>query len=105
MLDAIADLLTFGALKRCPTCNGQFVFNKSNFICVGNISEWAKCENILKDPPRVPCRIPDDLQADHSFLRKKFKVQNRALKYIPPTASTLPVKKEESLELRVILCF
>lgn len=88
--------MTFGALKRCPSCDGQYVFNKSNYICNGNISEWAKCENIVKEPPRIPCRIPKDI--DHKFLKKKFQVKPRILKYTPPSGSKFGVKKEEDLE-------
>lgn len=99
ILDAMADLLTFGALEKCPTCKGQFVFNKSNYICNGNINEWVKCENMLKEPPRKPVRMPKDLDLDkYSFLNRNFKVKARALKYVPPTVSALAVKKEEQLE-------
>lgn len=99
VLDAVADLLTFGALERCPTCQGQFVFNKSNYICTGNVNEWVKCENMLKEPPRKPVRMPKDIDLkEHSFLDRNFKVKARALKYIPPTVSALGVKKEELLE-------
>lgn len=99
ILDALADLLTFGALQRCPACKGQFVFNKSNFICNGNVNEWVKCENMLKEPPRKPARIPKDIDLDKfPFLNRNFKVKPRALKYVPPSASSLGVKKEETLE-------
>lgn len=99
ILDAMADLLTFGALEKCPTCKGQFVFNKSNYICSGNITEWVKCENMLKEPPRKPVRMPKDIDlAKYSFLNRNFKVKARALKYVPPTVSAMGVKKEEQLE-------
>lgn len=54
ILKAVADVLTFGALKPCQLCKGQYVFRNSNYICNGNSSEWAKCENVLKEPPRDP---------------------------------------------------
>lgn len=99
ILDAMADLLTFGALERCPTCKGQFVFNKSNFICNGNVNEWVKCENMLKEPPRNQVRFPKEIDlTKNKFLDRNFKVKARALKYVPPTVSTLGVKKEEQLE-------
>ena len=83
-------MLTFGALRPCPLCKGQFVFQKSNYICNGNVDEWTKCENIIKEPPRVVCRIPSALSVEHSFLNKKFKVMPRALRFIAPA-----IKKEE----------
>lgn len=98
MLDATADLLTFGALQPCPNCKGQYIFNKSNYVCNGNLTEWVKCENILKEPPRVAARIPSSLADEYSFLNKSFKVKARALKYVPPTVSSNSVKKEETLE-------
>lgn len=98
ILDAIADLLTFGALIRCTTCNdGQFVFNKSGYICTGNISEWLKCESIVREPPRRAARVPQHLSKAHPFLAHPFKVQARAMRYVPPTVSSLAVKKEEAL--------
>lgn len=96
MLDATADLLTFGALQPCPKCGGQYIFNKSNYICSGNLTEWVKCEDINKEPPRVACRIPSALSTEHSFLSKSFKVKVRAVKYTPPTVSAF-VKKKRTL--------
>lgn len=67
-------------------------------MCTGNASAWSKCENILKEPPREPARVPSHLKTEYSFLNKKFSVKNRATKYVAPTVSNLSVKKEESLE-------
>lgn len=98
ILNAVADVLTFGALKPCQVCKGQYVFRNSNYICTGDASEWVKCENILKEPPRESARIPSHLKTEFSFLNKKFSVNHRATKYVPPTVSNLKVKKEEDLE-------
>lgn len=68
----------------------------SAYVCNGDISEWAKCDNHSKDPPRIAVEIPSSVKTDFSFLNKKFKVQTRALR---PSAHILPpgvaVKKEE----------
>lgn len=96
ILSAVADILTFGSLKPCQLCKGQYVFRKSNYICSGNVTEWVKCENILKEPPREPARIPSHLKTEYSFLNKKFSVKNRATKYVAPTVS-MKVKKEEEI--------
>lgn len=97
ILEAVADLLTFGALERCPTCKGQFVFNKSSYMCDGNLSEWVKCENIVREPPRQVCRIPKALLEKYKFLDRKYKVQTRAVRFVAPTAVFAAVKKEEDL--------
>lgn len=94
----MADILTFGALKPCQLCKGQYVFRHANYICTGDASEWVKCENIIKEPPREPARVPTHLKTEYSFLDKKYRVKNRATKYVAPTVSNLKVKKEENLE-------
>lgn len=102
LLNLVCDVLTFGALKRCKKCKtGQYVFNKSGYICTGDLSEWVKCANLEKDPPRKPCVISRELKEQYSFLKKyKGKVQTRAIKYVPPSApsSLEPIKKEEDLD-------
>lgn len=68
----------------------------SAYTCNGNLSEWAKCGNIVREPERKIAQIPSSLKAEHPFLSKSRKVQLRALR---PVALVLPtaaaVKKEE----------
>lgn len=102
ILDALADLLTFGALERCKECGGQLVFCKSNYVCTGDKSEWLKCANVVREPPRTVCRIPKHLAEAHKLLAGKLKVQVRAVRFvmptsIAPTSSSISVKKEEEL--------
>lgn len=100
ILDAIADLLTFGALERCTECpeGGQLVFNKSTYVCTGNVSEWVKCDNVVREPKRRVCRIPKHLSEAHKFLAGKLRVQARAVRFVPSTvAAAAAVKKEEGL--------
>lgn len=96
--DQCADIMTFGALKKCAKCQGQLVFNKSNYICTGNLSEWVKCETMTTEPERTVCKLPSDLVTAHPGLKASNKVQHRALRYVPPSVSALRVKKEENLE-------
>lgn len=101
ILDALADLLTFGALERCAECGGQLVFCKSNYVCTGDKSEWLKCANVVREPPRTVCRIPKHLAEAHKLLAGKLKVQARAVRYVMPTTiastSSMSVKKEDEL--------
>ncbi|KAL5288318.1 PARP1 family protein [Megaselia abdita] len=102
LLDQLADLLTFGALRRCEVCKeGQFLFNNSGYLCTGSISEWAKCANLVKEPPRKRCRISEAMQEEFSFLKKvKKSPENRYIRYLAPSTSTLQkrVKKEDELD-------
>lgn len=102
LLDQVADLLTFGALRRCEVCKeGQFLFNNSGFLCTGSISEWAKCANLIKEPPRKRCKISDSQKDEFSFLKRvKKSPENRFIRYTAPSTSTLKhrVKKEDELD-------
>lgn len=90
----MSDVIVFGALDPCEQCKkGKFVFGNSAYLCNGNLSEWAKCGHIQKEPKRRPVKIPSSVKKQHSFLNKKFKSQTRAVKYVAPIPLK-PVKKE-----------
>lgn len=96
-LDHVTDILYYGALKVCQICkNGTFIFNgNSAYLCTGQISEWAKCDNVVKEPSRQSVKVPKYIQEKYSFLSKKFKVKTRALKTVPSFAiPKAKVKKE-----------
>lgn len=80
ILDAVAEILTFGALKKCPACEGQLVFIKTGYICTGNASEWVKCVYFTKIPARMPSAIPPELT--NFFAGKKIGLQTRALRKV-----------------------
>lgn len=94
--DACADIMTFGALQRCKKCDGQFVFNKSNYICTGDLSEWVKCEITTTEPERRPCKMPSELVTTYPHLMGNYSVETRALRYVAPSTPIHKVKKEES---------
>ncbi|XP_055640621.1 poly [ADP-ribose] polymerase [Toxorhynchites rutilus septentrionalis] len=103
-LERVCDILTFGTLQPCPKCKGQYVLQKSAYMCEGNLTEWVKCLNSDKKPPRVPTKIPSDIKKAYSFLGKyKSVVSERVIKYVPPSLSTTmkKVKKEEQLEPKI----
>lgn len=95
-LDHVTDVIVFGALAPCEKCkNGNFVLGNSAYLCTGDLTEWAKCDNVAKEPKRVAVKIPKSIQKDYSFLNKKFKAQTRALKDIAPVlVNRTKVKKE-----------
>lgn len=65
-------------------------------MCTGDLSEWAKCDNLVKEPKRVAVKIPKSIQDEYSFLKKnKFKPQTRVVKSLPPVLlNKTRVKKE-----------
>lgn len=96
-MDRLSDVMTFGALEKCPKCkNGQYVFNKAGYICQGQLTEWTKCQDIVQEPKRKPFTVPKELQEEYSFLKKyKYVPRTRAIRFIP---SSVAVKKEEEEE-------
>ncbi|XP_058823403.1 poly [ADP-ribose] polymerase [Topomyia yanbarensis] len=103
-MERVCDILTFGALQPCPKCNGQYVLQKSAYTCEGNLTEWVKCLNTDKKPPRVATKVPSEIKKAFPFLEKyKSVVSDRVIKYVPPSLNTTmkKVKKEEALEPRV----
>lgn len=89
----------YGAIEPCDKCNnGNFIFGNSAYLCDGNISEWAKCDNVMKEPKRIPIKIPKSIHDKHKFLSKKFKVQTRAMKDIVPVFSNKTKVKKDGHE-------
>lgn len=61
MLDRLSDVMTFGALEPCPECKeGQLVYRSGvGYQCMGNISEWTKCQYKTLKPVRREFKIPE----------------------------------------------
>ncbi|KAH8385055.1 hypothetical protein KR093_010826 [Drosophila rubida] len=91
LLDQAADLLTFGAIEACTDCkSNQFTFNKFGYSCNGNLSEWTKCTNVLVEPKRSSCKIPNELKLLYPVFKSyKKKPEKRIIQYLPPSASTI----------------
>ena len=78
----IADMIYFGALQPCDKCtNGKFMFGNSSYKCMG-YSNYAKCNNVVKEPKRTAVKIPQHIKDAHYFLKGKFNVRTRAIKII-----------------------
>lgn len=78
----MADVILFGALLTCQKCqNGKFVFQNEFYACTGNMSEYAKCSNKLREPKRISVQIPSAMSApeDRTFLRLVYKLGTRAI--------------------------
>lgn len=69
IIDRLSDAICFGALKPCPKCNGQLVYNSgTGYKCTGDLTEWTKCENIMQDPKRKKFVIPSDIKEAYPDL-------------------------------------
>ncbi|XP_075147424.1 poly [ADP-ribose] polymerase-like isoform X2 [Haematobia irritans] len=91
LLDQLADLLTFGAIIPCEVCNGhQILFQKSAYVCNGDLTEWTKCAKTVREPKRNPCKISPALKSQYKFLKHVSRTPEiRAIRYIPPSTSTI----------------
>lgn len=74
-------MIYFGAIEPCSKCeNGNFLLKNEGYVCTGYQNEWSKCDNVVKQPKRVPVKIPQAIKKKHPFLRKHFNVQDRVIK-------------------------
>ncbi|XP_057321273.1 poly [ADP-ribose] polymerase-like [Microplitis mediator] len=98
--DSLADQLVFGALPTCTKCSGQFRFKSGiGYRCMGNITEWTKCENIVVDPKRTKFIISDDIKEKYDFLKAyKSKPERRIVRITAPSAAVETVKKEDQVD-------
>lgn len=98
LLNLLADIMAFGALRCCPECGGQLRFDNTGYICTGDSTEWAKCAHRSKEPERSVTKIPKHLAESHPFLGSyKCKIQTRYIPYLQQSADSLGVKKEEDV--------
>ncbi|XP_069975958.1 poly [ADP-ribose] polymerase 1-like [Penaeus vannamei] len=98
MLDVIVDGMTFGALEPCEVCpDGRLSYESGKgYKCHGNLTEWTKCTNLVKEPKRRPFKIPEELKNNFDFLNQyKFKgIQKRVWIDHGPSTAELTVKTE-----------
>lgn len=58
------DMMFYGALEKCPVCNGTLEFDGRRYSCRGFYSEWSSCTFRTRDPPRKEeaIKLPDFVQ-------------------------------------------
>ncbi|CAB3383108.1 Hypothetical predicted protein [Cloeon dipterum] len=80
LLDLLSDVMTFGALKKCPDCqNGSLYYRNNTYHCSAE-TEWSKCTYKTKEPERIEFKVPAAFKEDISFLTKyKSKVGKRLI--------------------------
>lgn len=86
----LADCMTFGALLPCPECKeGQLVFRSGvGYQCVGNVSEWTKCQYTTNDPKRKAFKVPDEFRQGYAFLNM-YKPKEGLKRIIPHNPTTV----------------
>ncbi|KAI0222771.1 Poly [ADP-ribose] polymerase 1 [Lamellibrachia satsuma] len=53
VIDALTDVMFFGALKPCAECGGQLKYSSGRgYRCTGDATEWTKCQAVVEKPPR-----------------------------------------------------
>lgn len=102
ILDRLTDMVCFGALKPCPKCSGQLVYQSGlGYKCSGDLTEWTKCEYVTQNPKRKQFTVPSDIREAYPELKLKSKVKQRIVKVTAAasasssSSSTAMVKKEE----------
>ncbi|CAH0546205.1 unnamed protein product [Brassicogethes aeneus] len=96
LLDRLADYMTFGITLPCAVCKGQLVYSREGYKCHGDLTEWTKCTNIVKEPKRAALPIPPELKQAYPFLKKyKYVPTTRVIKDFNPTNS---VKKMDEVD-------
>ncbi|KAF3422106.1 hypothetical protein E2986_01385 [Frieseomelitta varia] len=99
IIDRLSDAIYFGALKPCPKCNGQLVYNSgTGYKCTGDLTEWTKCENVTQNPNRKKFIISSDMKETYSDLKSlKCKIRKRLVKISVPSTSSI-IKKEDEVD-------
>ncbi|KAF2885557.1 hypothetical protein ILUMI_20625, partial [Ignelater luminosus] len=97
MLDQIADIMAFGALEPCEVClEGQLSFDQLGYKCNGNLTEWAVCNTIVKEPRRRIFIVPEELKNKYKFLEEyEYVERTRLIRDIKPSLFNTLVKQED----------
>lgn len=99
-----ADRMLFGALGKCPICEGRLEYCDAHYVCRGNISAWSKCTFSRTNPERLKGKwnIPENI--NNKYLSKwlastKKKELSRICR---PNSSQQPSQRSETAFLEDI---
>ncbi|KAJ7561684.1 hypothetical protein O6H91_03G037600 [Diphasiastrum complanatum] len=72
-----ADGMLFGALKKCPMCEGPMEYQGGQYRCRGFLSAWSKCNYTTRTPERHTdkWKIPEETSS--VYLLQWFKKQGK----------------------------
>lgn len=94
-----ADGMYFGALGKCPICEGRLEYFDAQYVCRGNISAWSKCTFSTTNPERLKGKwnIPHNI--NYKYCSKKEKELSRIFR---PNSSKQPSQRSETAFLKGI---
>ncbi|KAK2177762.1 hypothetical protein NP493_581g01048 [Ridgeia piscesae] len=84
VLDALTDVMFFGALQPCSECGGQLVYSSGRgYRCTGDATEWTKCQAVVEKPPRKPFVIGDEYKDIPCLKKYKYVKRDRLFAKVP----------------------
>lgn len=93
-----ADGMHFGALGKCPICEGRLEYFDAQYVCPGNISAWSKCTFSTTNPERLKGKwnIPENI--NNEYLSKWFASQKEKelSRIFRPNSSKQPSQRSET---------
>ncbi|XP_011692295.1 PREDICTED: poly [ADP-ribose] polymerase-like [Wasmannia auropunctata] len=89
IINFLSDMLYFGALQPCPQCQRQLIYDSGlGYKCIGNATEWYKCEYVTQDPERKECEIPSEMKENFPIQSYTSIVRKRLLEVNMPSSSS-----------------
>ena len=67
-----ADGMMFGALEKCPHCEGHMEYQGGSYRCRGFLSAWSKCTFTTQTPKRVSSKWETPEDTDNEYLLQVF---------------------------------
>ena len=58
----------FGALEKCPLCEGHMEYQGGSYRCRGFLSAWSKCTFITQTPKRITEKWKIGEDSDNAYL-------------------------------------
>ncbi|XP_077299838.1 poly-(ADP-ribose) polymerase [Arctopsyche grandis] len=102
ILNALADIMTFGAFLPCEVCkNGQLRLKTNGYLCSGDLTEWTKCAALTKTPKRTAFKIPPELKDNAAFKKYKFKSGVRVFLEYAPSSSQIVKTEDKKLDIPI----
>lgn len=93
-----ADGMHFGALGKCPICEGRLEYFDAQYVCRGNISAWSRCTFSTTNPERLKGKwnIPENI--NNEYLSKWFASQKEKelSRIFRPNSSKQPSQRSET---------
>ncbi|KAI6197693.1 Poly [ADP-ribose] polymerase [Aphelenchoides besseyi] len=104
-LELLADLIVFGALKSCGTCQSHLRYNDSErtYKCCGHFSQYTSCPFSTRTPRREKFRVSKRLMKDYEFLVKyhnKTILEKRVFSVLVEENQGGAVKMNENVQKR-----